>query len=240
MHLHTRALLSLFGPLVLLGGAAGPPEGADLAAARARMVEKIVRMGVRDERVLATLRKVPRHELVPVSVRNHAYDDTPLPIGEDQTISQPFIVAFMTEALRLKPTDKVLEIGTGSGYQTAVLAELAAEVFSIEIVEPLGRRAAKDLERLGYRDVHLRIGDGYGGWPEAAPFDAIIVTAAAPRLPEPLVEQLKPGGRMVIPLGRYGQELTLVTKEEGKTRMEVLLPVAFVPMTGEIENKPDR
>jgi protein-L-isoaspartate(D-aspartate) O-methyltransferase len=181
--------------------------------------------------------KVPRHEFVPEHLRPLAYSDSPLPIGEDQTISQPYIVAFMTEALKLKPHDKVLEIGTGSGYQAAVLAEIADSVFTIEIIESLGKSADVRLKRLGYQNVVVRIGDGYQGWVEEAPFDAIMVTAAPDQVPQPLIDQLKVGGRLVIPVGVEEQELVRITKtNEGVTR-ENLLPVMFVPMTGEAEKK---
>jgi protein-L-isoaspartate(D-aspartate) O-methyltransferase len=177
---------------------------------------------------------VPRHEFVPVNLRAQAYGDFPLPIGHGQTISQPFIVAFMTEKLEPKPTDKVLEIGTGSGYQAAVLSELVSNVYTIEIVEPLARRAEADLKRLNYTNVFVRAGDGYKGWPEAAPFDAVIVTCAPENVPDPLVEQLKEGGRMVIPVGASGyQELYLLRKNKGKVEREAILPVRFVPMTGQ-------
>jgi protein-L-isoaspartate(D-aspartate) O-methyltransferase len=158
--------------------------------------------GITNARVIAAMSKVPRHLLVPEGVRGQAYEDRPLPIGFGQTISQPYIVAFMTERLEVKPTDRVLEIGTGSGYQAAVLAELAAEVYTIEIVQPLAERAAADLKSLGYTNVFVRAGDGYKGWPEAAPFDAIIVTCAPEKVPQPLIGQLKEGGRMIIPLGQ--------------------------------------
>jgi protein-L-isoaspartate(D-aspartate) O-methyltransferase len=176
--------------------------------------------------------KVPRHEFVPDNLRADAYEDCPLPIGYDQTISQPFIVAFMTEKLELTPSDRVLEIGTGSGYQAAVLAELAAEVYTIEIIEPLGRRAEADLKRLGYTNVHVRIGDGYKGWPEATPFDAIIVTCAPNAVPPPLVQQLKEGGRLIVPVsGWFDQKLYLLRKEQGLIQQQAVLPVRFVPMT---------
>lgn len=177
--------------------------------------------------------KVPRHEFVPPDLRAQAYADHPLPIGYEQTISQPFIVAFMTEKLEPKRTDKVLEIGTGSGYQAAVLAELVGEVFTIEIVEPLARRAEADLKRLGYTNVMVRAGDGYRGWPEAAPFDAVIVTCAPEQLPQPLVDQLKEGGRMIIPVGAIGnQQLYVLRKQGPKVEKCSVLPVRFVPMTG--------
>lgn len=202
--------------------------------------EQIAGRGVENTAVLDALRQVPRHLFIPESVRDQAYEDYPLPIGEGQTISQPYIVALMTQLADLGPNDKVLEIGTGSGYQAAVLSRLAREVYSIEILEPLGRRAAGILRRLGYDNVHVRVGDGYGGWPEEAPFDAILVTAAAPdQVPRPLEEQLKVGGRMVIPVGKYFQDLVVLTRTpEGKVRRSVI-PVRFVPMTGEIENEPD-
>lgn len=206
--------------------------------ARDRMVrEQIVNRGVRDARVLAAMRKVPRHFFVPQDTLPAAYLDQPLPIGHGQTISQPYIVAFMSEALELKPQDRVLEIGTGSGYQAAVLAELAREVYSIEIVEPLGKEAAARLKDLGYERVKLRIGDGYRGWPEAAPFDAIIVTAAPDHVPPALVEQLRKGGRMVLPVGRFAQDLLRLRRTAKGVVQENLLPVRFVPMVGEAEKK---
>jgi protein-L-isoaspartate(D-aspartate) O-methyltransferase len=197
--------------------------------------ETIEARGIRDPRVLAAMRKVPRHEFVPAAIAGRAYEDTPLRIGHDQTISQPYIVALMSEAAQIAPEARVLEIGTGSGYQAAVLAELAAEVYSIEIVEPLGRRAAETLQRLGYSKIHLRIGDGYRGWPEAAPFDAILVTAAPAKVPQPLVDQLAVGGRMVVPVGEEDQDLRVITKTSDGTTSESILPVRFVPMTGEAE-----
>ena len=187
-------------------------------------------------RVLAVMEKVPRHELVPERLRSLAYSDQPLPIGYDQTISQPFIVAFMTAQLDPQPTERVLEIGTGSGYQAAVLAELAREVYTIEIVPPLAQRAESDLKRLGYTNVFVRTGDGYQGWPEAAPFDAIIVTCAPENVPQPLVNQLRDGGRMIIPVGPAGnQELVLLKKRGDKLETKAVLPVRFVPMTGEAQ-----
>jgi len=216
--------------------AADTPEGFEQA--RERMVsEQIEARGVRDARVLAAMRRVPRHEFVPFGQRAYAYEDRPLPIGHGQTISQPYIVAVMSEALELDGSEKVLEIGTGSGYQAAVLAELAAEVYTIEIVEPLAERAADDLKRLGFEKLRVRAGDGYRGWPEAAPFDAIIVTAAPDHVPQSLVDQLAVGGRMVIPVGRMFQELVLITRDEQGVRHEDLLAVRFVPMVGEAEKK---
>ena len=204
------------------------------ALERDRMVEtQIVARGVKDRRVLDAMRRVPRHELVSEASRDAAYEDRPLVIGYGQTISQPYIVAFMTEMLHLSGSERVLEVGTGSGYQAAVLAELCKEVYSIEIVEALANRARADLERLGYRNVQIRHGDGYRGWPEAAPFDAIIVTAAPDHVPTPLASQLAVGGRMILPLGNGGQELVLLRKTESGLEREVSLPVRFVPMTGE-------
>ncbi|NWG75584.1 MAG: protein-L-isoaspartate(D-aspartate) O-methyltransferase [Rubrivivax sp.] len=191
--------------------------------------------GITNARVLAVMEKVPRHEFVPQPLRSQAYDDYPLPIGHGQTISQPYIVALMTDLLHLRPGDRVLEIGTGSGYQAAVLAELGARVHSIEIIEPLARWAARNLKGAGYGQVQLRVGDGYYGWPEAAPFDAIIVTAAASHVPPPLVKQLKAGGRMVIPVGTafLTQHLMLVEKQaDGGVTTRQILPVRFVPLTG--------
>jgi len=214
--------------------AADTPESFEQA--RQRMVSgQIEARGVHDSRVLAAMRRVPRHEFVPLEQRPYAYEDRPLPIGYGQTISQPYIVAVMSEALELDGSEKVLEIGTGSGYQAAVLAELAAEVYTIEIVEPLASRAASDLERLGFENLHVRAGDGYRGWPEAAPFDAIIVTAAPDHIPQPLLDQLAVGGRLVIPVGRMFQELELITKDAEGVHREDLLPVRFVPMVGEAE-----
>ncbi len=203
------------------------------------MVERqIESRGIKDPLVLRAMRKVPRHEFVPETYVDEAYNDHPLPIGHGQTISQPYIVAFMTEALALKGGEKVLEIGTGSGYQAAILAEIAAHVYTIEIVEPLCRRAADLLTRLGYENVDVRCGDGYAGWPEQAPFDAVMVTAAPAEIPPRLVEQLAEGGRMVLPLGKYSQMLVLLTKKEGKIEKKNLLPVRFVPMTGGKEPQP--
>lgn len=205
--------------------------------ARQEMVSKQIKArGIRDERVLAAMAKVPRHEFVPAQRRRHAYLDSPLPIGHDQTISQPYMVAFMTEQLESKPGHRVLEIGTGSGYQAAVLALLVKEVYSIEIVKPLAERAVKDLKRLGYGNVTVKAGDGYRGWKEHAPFDAVIVTCAPDHVPEPLVEQLREGGRMIIPVGKEGtvQSLYVMTKKGGKMQQEAVVPVRFVPMTGEV------
>ncbi len=208
-------------------------------AARERMVrEQIMARGVRDPRVLEALRAVPRHLFVTKEMQSLAYTDEPLPIGYGQTISQPYIVAFMSEALELKPQDRVLEIGTGSGYQAAVLAHLAHEVYSIEIIEALAKEAAQRLRQLGYANLHLRTGDGYRGWPEAAPFDAIIVTAAPEHVPPALVEQLRQGGRLVLPLGGAEQALIRIRRTRQGIRKETLLPVRFVPMIGEAQKVP--
>jgi protein-L-isoaspartate(D-aspartate) O-methyltransferase len=215
------------------------PAGEEnrFAAERRRMVKEQLSSsgyGITNARVLAAMGKVPRHEFVPAELRHRAYDDGPLPIGYGQTISQPYIVAFMTEKLEPKPTDRVLEIGTGSGYQAAVLAELAGEVYTIEIVDALAQRAGADLKRLGYANIHVRAGDGYQGWPEAAPFDAIIVTCAPEQVPQALVDQLKDGGRMIIPIGPgWDQNLMLLHKQGGRLEKSAVLPVRFVPMTGQ-------
>ncbi len=231
--------------LILLLGAAAMAED-DRTAERRQMVDDIVALsrlvtgendhGELDARVLAAMRKVPRHEFVPVLQRHAAYRNRPLSIGSGQTISQPYIVALMTDLLNLKPGDTVLEIGTGCGYQAAVLAELAKDVYTIEIVESLGRNAAATLKRLGYANVHTKIGDGYKGWPEHAPFDAIIVTAAPDHVPPALIEQLKPGGRLVIPIGRLAQQLNVITKNaDGSTSQKEIAPVQFVPLTRDDE-----
>jgi protein-L-isoaspartate(D-aspartate) O-methyltransferase len=208
---------------------------ADSAQERERMVrEQLVMRGISADQVLAAMRKVPREEFVPEEFRPVSYADRPLPIGYDQTISQPFIVAFMTEQLRPQPEDRVLEIGTGSGYQAAILAEVVAEVYSIEIIEPLAKTAEATLQRLGYKNVHVKAGDGYQGWPEHAPFDCVIVTCAPDHVPKPLVEQLKERGRMIVPVGPPGnQDLYLLEKEKGELRQRAVSPVRFVPMTGE-------
>lgn len=206
-----------------------------MARARERMVaEQIEARDVRDPHTLAALRAVERHLFVPPAYLDEAYDDHPLPIGHGQTISQPYIVAFMTEALGLRGGERVLEVGTGSGYQAAVLARIAAEVYSIEIVEPLASEARERLARLGFGNVEVRAGDGYLGWPEAAPFGGIMVTAAAPRIPEPLKSQLAEGGRLVIPVGDELQELVVVTRRGAAFEERRVLPVRFVPMTGKV------
>ena len=241
-------LAVLLSALLLLAVTHAQPSEAQeqRAAARARMVAEIAAMAREtgaetgrprfSEQVMAAMGKVPRHRFVPALQDIFAYDNRPLPIGEGQTISQPYIVALMTDLLDPKSADTVLEVGTGSGYQAAVLAELVAKVYTIEIVEPLARRARQVLGELGYRNVEVRVGDGYGGWPAAAPFDAIIVTAAPAAVPQPLIDQLKPGGRMVIPVGGASdvQQLLLVEKQsDGRTTTRRTLPVRFVPLTGD-------
>jgi len=211
---------------------------ADFAVLRDRMVtEQIQGRDVADLQVLAAMRKVPRHLFVPERLRPEAYADYPLPIGEGQTISQPYIVGIMSELLKLSGGERVLEVGTGSGYQAAVLAELAKEVYSIEILEPLARRAAITLRELGYGSVVVRAGDGYLGWPEAAPFDAVIVTAAPDHIPQPLVDQLKFGGRLVIPVGEHHQELLQCVKTSQGLPCTSIIPVRFVPLTGDAVKK---
>lgn len=215
------------------------------AAERSRLIQSIqqdvratsnyLKKEALDPRVLEAMATVPRHEFVPPELKSVAYLNRPLPIGYSQTISQPYIVAIMTDLLAVTPNAKVLEIGTGSGYQAAIMAQLTSQVFTIEIIEPLGKQATKRLQRLGYDKIQVKIGDGYYGWQEHAPYDAIIVTAAASHIPPPLIAQLKPGGRMIIPVGSQfmAQELLLIEKEEGKkivTRQ--ILPVRFVPLTG--------
>jgi protein-L-isoaspartate(D-aspartate) O-methyltransferase len=225
-------------------GTAGPAEDP-YAAARQAMLEEIasnarltsesLNKETLDPRVLEAMATVPRHELVPDELRGVAYENRPLPIGHGQTISQPYIVAVMTDLLKLEPGQRALEIGTGSGYQAAILGELAGEVYTIEIIEDLGMQARRNLERLGYKNIEVRIGDGYYGWEEQAPFDAIVVTAAASHIPPPLIKQLKNGGRMVIPVGSrfMVQQLLLVEKNAaGKVTTRQILPVRFVPLTG--------
>jgi protein-L-isoaspartate(D-aspartate) O-methyltransferase len=213
-----------------------PELPIDFEAERKRMVDVDLRgRDIADPGVLAAMLKVPRHEFVTESYKNQAYADFPLPIGKDQTISQPYIVALMTQSARLQPGDRVLEIGTGSGYQAAVLAEMVQEVYTIEIIEALANDARSDLNRLGYENVKVKYGDGYQGWEEFAPFDAILLTAAAPEIPQPLIDQLKEGGRMVLPLeGMMFQNLVRITKENGKLNREKITGVRFVPMTGEV------
>jgi protein-L-isoaspartate(D-aspartate) O-methyltransferase len=235
-----RALIGI--ALLVLAAAVLPAGGEtelDAAELRSRMVEEQLRdRSITNPTVLEAMEKVPRHEFVPTAQRGDAYADRPLPIGQGQTISQPYIVAYMTEGLELRASDRVLEIGTGSGYQAAVLAEIVSEVYTIEIIEALARRAAGTLERLDYDNVHVKVGDGYSGWPEHAPYDAIIVTAAAGHIPPALVEQLSPEGKIIIPIGPVYQVQTLmeVTKSaSGDVRTRELLPVRFVPMTGDVQ-----
>lgn len=246
-------LFPVFAPVSLAYSqpAVQPPASKDLTWSRPRFPERrsdrlhmvrsqIVRRSpaVRNQAVLDAMRRVPRHLFVSRRFQDAAYADRPLPIGHGQTISQPYIVALMTEALEVQPGARLLEIGTGSGYQAAVLSELTPTVFTMEILEPLGVEARQRLEELGYRTVQVRIGDGYFGWPEEAPFDGIIVTCAAGHIPPPLLAQLRPGGRMVIPLGAIFQvqRLMVVHKDrQGKVRTRELLPVRFVPMTGAIQ-----
>jgi len=215
-------------------------EDPSLVEARKRMVERDLKgRDIKDPKVLEIMGRVPRHFFVEPSLKSRAYADHPLPIGEGQTISQPYIVALMTQILKIQPGERVLEIGTGSGYQAAVLAELTDQVYTVEIIETLTQQAAKRLKELGYGRVRVKYGDGYFGWEEAATFDAVIVTCAANHIPPPLIKQLKEGGRLVIPLGSttYFQNLTLLTKKMGKTDIQHLLGVAFVPMTGEALKK---
>ena len=229
-------ILALLLPLLF---AASPLAAESYEKQRQTMLQRdIAGRGIRDPQVLAAMARIPRHLLVAERYRHDAYADHPLPIGEGQTISQPYVVALMTEALRLQPSDRVLEIGTGSGYQAAVLAEIVKEVRSIEIRQSLAQEAAAQLKELGYKNVTVKYGDGYFGWEEAAPFDAIIITAAVNHIPPPLIKQLKVGGRMILPLGStvFSQTLTLVTKDPGgELTVEQLGAVAFVPMTGEAQ-----
>jgi protein-L-isoaspartate(D-aspartate) O-methyltransferase len=232
-----RPIWQWLGVAVLAAGGCGQkaPLASDFAAQRQQMVQQqLMTRGINDARVLAAMAKVPREEFVAPDSRAASYEDGPLPIGYGQTISQPYIVAFMTEQLHPKPSDRVLEIGTGSGYQAAILAELVFEVYSIEIVEPLAKNAEATLQRLGYKNVHVKFGDGYKGWPEKGPFDAIMVTCAPDKVPQPLVDQLKDEGRMVIPVGDYfAQQLYLLEKKNGQLKQSATLPVRFVPMTTE-------
>ena len=227
--------------LYLLFTNQSPAMAADpYAQQRKQMIEHDIKgRGIKDKEVLEAMEKIPRQVFVDKSLMKQAYADHPLPIGEGQTISQPYVVALMTEALQLKPTDKVLEIGTGSGYQAAVLAEIVNEVYTIEIRKPLADMAAKRLDDLGYHNVHVKYADGYLGWGENAPFDAIIITAAANHIPPPLIKQLNDGGRLILPLGStlYYQTLTFVTKRKGDLDVQQMGAVSFVPMIGEVEEK---
>ena len=231
-------LAALAGVIAMVAGCDGAvaerqSAAAQSSAARMQMVDQqIAGRDIKDARVLDAMRRVPRHEFVPEPLRGSAYEDSPLPIGHDQTISQPYIVAYMTEALELAASHRVLEIGTGSGYQAAVLGELVDEVYTIEIVAPLAERARHTLAALGYKNVHVRTGNGYLGWPEHAPFDRVMVTAAPDAVPPALVEQLKIGGLMAIPVGVGSQELRILRRTDGGMEVLRTLPVRFVPMTG--------
>ena len=219
-------ILTLFTLALVL-----PVKAQDYARQREMMVQELADRGISSKAVLDAMRIVERHRFVPLTQVAFAYQDSALPIGEGQTISQPYVVAFMTESLKLKRTDVVLEVGTGSGYQTAILGKLCRQVFTVEIIRSLGRRSDSLLSVLGYSNIYVRVGDGYAGWPEAAPFDAIIVTCSPSHVPPPLQEQLKEGGRMIIPVGEGGlQELIFLTKRDGKIKQQRRLPVLFVPM----------
>ena len=216
-----------------------PPQDAFRQARLAMVADQVAARGVKDPRVLDAMRAVPRHEFVPLTLRDDAYVDSPLPIGHGQTISQPYIVALMTELARPSPADRVLEVGTGSGYQAAVISRLVSRVFTVELVDPLAQSASAVLRRLGYANVTVRSGDGYLGWPEEAPFDIILVTAAPEEVPAALVAQLKPGGRLIVPVGRVWdvQDLQLIEKDAGgKVKTRSVIPVRFVPMVKKRDN----
>ncbi len=237
-HLKTAFLLPVYTLIILLLSPALSAAADKYALKRAQMVEHDIKArGVKDPVVLGVMGTVPRHLFVNASYQDKAYADHPLPIGEGQTISQPYVVALMTEALQLKPGDRVLEIGTGSGYQAAVLSRIVKDVYTIEIRKTLVDRAAKVLADMGHGNVKVKYGDGYFGWEEYGPFDAIIITAAANHIPPPLIKQLKEGGKLIVPLGStlYFQTLTLATKRKGELDVQQLSPVAFVPMVGEIQ-----
>jgi protein-L-isoaspartate(D-aspartate) O-methyltransferase len=229
----TLTLLSI----LLLANLSIPEEDNNVYAQRRwEMVEtQIVSRGIRDPKLIRAMLKIPRHKFVSENLRDIAYGDNPLPIGIEQTISQPYIVALMTELLKLNSGQKVLEVGTGSGYQAAIIAEMGCEVYTIEIMGSLSEKAQEVLKSLGYKNIHYKIGDGYRGWPQFAPFDAIIVTAAPDHMPQPLIEQLKADGRMVIPVGVQYQELLLIKKTDKGTDTKTVTPVRFVPMTGEAQ-----
>jgi protein-L-isoaspartate(D-aspartate) O-methyltransferase len=242
MILAVIASLVCYSVLCLAGCGETDPQGptsaradapGDLAERRKRMVEHQLRArGIKSEAVLGVMLKVPRHRFVPAAEADSAYEDHPLPIGQDQTISQPYIVAYMTEAAELSPNEKVLEVGTGSGYQAAVLGELVREVYTIEILPELGERARATLADLGYKNIHVRTGNGYEGWAEHAPFDAIVVTAAPDEVPPALVDQLAVNGRMVIPVGTGEQDMLIITKTPDGVVQKRTIAVRFVPMTG--------
>jgi len=232
----TRAVGASVAWIAVLLGVLAVGAGLDEAGYQTRRLRMVATQiegrGITDPAVLAAMRTIPRHRFVPEALRAWAYDDSPLPIGHDQTISQPYVVALMTASIRPNRGMKVLEVGTGSGYQAAVLSACVAEVVSIEVVPALGRRAELLLKQLGYRNVHVRIGDGYDGWPERGPFDAVVLTAAPGRVPKPLLDQLRVGGRLVAPVGRGVQNLVVITKTEQGNVTEVIDAVRFVPMTG--------
>ena len=239
---HGRAAILFLTGLILvcvlnaIGEGQRPLSARSTDEQRAAMVStQITARGITSPLVVKAMSDVPRHLFVPEAQRAKAYEDRPLPVGEQQTISQPYIVALMTELARVEPGQKILEIGTGSGYQAAVLAQIGARVHTIEIIPSLAHRARQTLESLGYRNIEYRVGDGYRGWPEAAPFDAIVVTAAPDHVPQPLVDQLAVGGRLVIPVGASLQALMVITRTGEGTRSEQTIPVLFVPMKGEAE-----
>ncbi len=242
---HARAAVAILTALVLGGAASLTSEGQQRPAGRSAdqlreemVTAQIASQGITDPLVLRAMREVPRHFFVPEALRAHAYENRALPVGEQQTISQPYIVALMTQLARVEPGEKVLEVGTGSGYQAAILARMGAAVYTVEIVPTLAHRARKTLDSLGYRNIEYRAGDGYRGWPEAAPFGAILVTAAPNHVPQPLVDQLAVGGRLIIPVGAAVQKLMVITRTADGTRSEEIIPVRFVPMTGEAERTP--
>lgn len=236
------SLVSLFAAIASAGCEGAWASDDVWTAQRTALVDELRTEGIHDARVLAALGRVPRHLFVPEAFRDEAYANVALPIGHDQTISQPYVVALMTELAELEPPCRVLEVGTGSGYQAAVLDELGCEVFSIEIVEPLATEARDRLARLGYERVRVRAGDGYGGWPDEAPFDAVLITAAPPEIPAPLSDQLRVGGHLVTPLGPEGeyQQLVVVTRTEAGLEQRSVIPVLFVPMTGAAQERPSR
>lgn len=240
MRLSPQLLAAVGLLIVLLPWGRLEAQSIEPEVRRKRMVDgQIAARDVRDARVLAAMERVPRHLFVPPEMRAQAYEDYPLPIGDEQTISQPYIVALMTSLLELRGGERVLEIGTGSGYQAAVLAEIAGEVYTIEILASLAERSRATLAELGYRNIQVRHGDGWAGWPELAPFDGIVVTAASPRVPQPLLEQLKVGGKLVVPVGRFFQDLLVYTRTAEGYEKRNVIPVRFVPLTGEVE-KPER
>lgn len=224
-----------------LQGQDAPPTADPFVSQRQYMVERQIRArGIREPAVLAAMSAVPRHRFVESSLAQLAYEDYPLPIGHDQTISQPYIVAYMSEAAAISPEEKVLEIGTGSGYQAAVLGKLAKEVYTVEIIPQLAERARRTLQALGYTNVYVKAGDGYQGWAEHAPYDAILVTAAPERIPEPLIEQLAIGGKLVIPVGKWYQEIVVLTKTQEGIREERTIAVRFVPLRRQAPSIPGK